>query len=376
MRRAALAVVGALCATAALAQQSAPPGRGGTEPYLPIPSFRDMMQPGGGSPEPADRAGAADVRLDDDGPTDPNADVAFGAFQRGFYRKALDEAQKRATAKPPSPQAMTLVGELYANGYGVPRRPEEAVRWYARAAEAGDPKAMSALALAKLDGFGAPKDEKGAAALLEKAAEKNDAQALYNLGLIRLERSRSAQDDAAAARLLKRGAELGEAAAQYAYASLLREGRGVEKDASASIEWMRRAAEQDDVAALVEYAIAVFKGAGTIKNEEEAARLFRRAADRGNAIAQNRLARLYAYGRGVPRDAARAAAWHSLATAQGLKDPWLEGFVETLKPEDRKAAQELTARWSENFGPVARTAEATATAVGGASPRSSAPRTP
>ncbi|MDR4308158.1 sel1 repeat family protein [Chelatococcus sambhunathii] len=340
-----------------------PVAPGGTKPYLPIPSFRDMMMP--------DKPEQADEPQDDvakaarpEAPVDPNADLAFGAFQRGLYQRAFEEAKKRAEANPPDRAAMTLLGELYANGYGVPRKPEEAVRWYQRAADAGDPRAMTTLALARLEGFGSKKDETAAVALLEKAGEKNEAEALYNLALIELERANAPQQAAAAARRMKRAADLGEAAAQYAYAVLLREGRGVEKDPSAATEWLRRAAEQDDVAALVEYAIALFKGTGTVSNEAEAARLFRRAADRGNAIAQNRLARLYAYGRGVDRDPVKAAAWHRLSAAQGLKDPWLEGFVGTLDEKDKAAADALTARWSERFGPIPRVSQAAMTSGG------------
>lgn len=333
---------------------------------LPIPSFRDMMiltDPMGGKP-----AGPADTPAEQprpaakapEPPDDPNADVAFGAFQRGLYKKAFAEATKRAAAKPPSAPAMTLLGELYANGYGVARRPEEAVKWYERAVDAGDPRAMTALALAKLDGQGIRKDEIGALDLLDRASDLNEPIALYNLAVLELQRASRGEDAVRAARRMKRAAEFGEAAAQYAYAVLLKEGRGVEKDVSASAEWMRRAAEQDDVSALVEYGIAVFNGSGTVKNEAEGARLFRRAAERGNAIGQNRLARLYAHGRGVERDPAKAAAWHRLSSAQGLKDPWLEGYVGTMTREDREAADRLLARWTETFGPIPRQAEATA----------------
>jgi TPR repeat protein len=31
---------------------------------------------------------------------------------------------------------------MYQNGYGIPENPEEAYRWYRKAAEAGDPDAM------------------------------------------------------------------------------------------------------------------------------------------------------------------------------------------------------------------------------------------
>jgi TPR repeat protein len=44
-------------------------------------------------------------------------------------------------------------------------------------------------------------------------------------------------------------------------------------------------------------------------NEAAAAEIFRLAAARRNPIARNRLSRLYAAGRGVPKDFVRAALW-------------------------------------------------------------------
>ncbi len=48
-----------------------------------------------------------------------NVDVAYGAFQRGFYLTAFNEASKRAQQNDPA--AMTLLGEIYAQGLGVGR---------------------------------------------------------------------------------------------------------------------------------------------------------------------------------------------------------------------------------------------------------------
>ena len=42
---------------------------------------------------------------------DPNIDLVYGAYQRGFYRTAFDLATKRATEKNDS-TAMTMLGEL------------------------------------------------------------------------------------------------------------------------------------------------------------------------------------------------------------------------------------------------------------------------
>lgn len=331
------------------------------QPATPVPSFRDMMlvKPW----EANQKAPPGDAETaDDEGPGDPNADVAYGAYQRGLYRAAFDEAKKRAEATPPSAAAMTLLGQLYADGAGVARDPKQAARWYERAAAKGDREAMLQLGLLKLQGAEGARDLAGASKLFEKAGALGEPEALYNLAVIELQGQGRPQDFAAAAKHMKAAAELGEAQAQYAYAVLLKEGQGVERDPAAAADWLKRAAAQDDIPAMVEYGIALFNGAGVDKDEAAAAQLFRRAAERGNAIAQNRLARLYAHGRGLDRDPARAAAWHQLARRQGLGDAWLDGFVASLPAADRDAADKLAAKWSEGFGPIAQGATAEADA--------------
>ena len=83
----------------------------------------------------------------------------------------------------------------------------------------------------------------------------------------------------------------------------------------------------------------VFKGRGVAANEELGAEWIRRAAEKGNPVAQNRIARLYANGRGVAIDPVAAAKWHLIARAGGLSDIWLDGYVATLSQDDRKTAQ-------------------------------------
>ena len=46
-------------------------------------------------------------------------DIAYGAYQRGYFLTAFAEATRRAGEKNDA-RAMTLLGELYSNGFGVP----------------------------------------------------------------------------------------------------------------------------------------------------------------------------------------------------------------------------------------------------------------
>jgi len=77
-------------------------------------------------------------------------DLAYGAFQRGRFLTAFGLATHRAEAG--DMKAMTLLGELYANGLGVPQNDARADEWYRLAAARGDREAMFALAMFRLRG--------------------------------------------------------------------------------------------------------------------------------------------------------------------------------------------------------------------------------
>lgn len=278
-------------------------------------------------------------------PQESSGDRAFAAYQTGYYYLAYKEALERIEHNPQDAAAMTLLGELYGQGLGIPIDPAAAAQWYALAAERGDVNAMVALALHKLDGIGTARDPKGAVALLEKAAEHGNRIALFNLGMMSLSGNAQPLDEEKARERFLAAAEQDEPEAQYALAILLKEGRGGPVDEAASVRWMARAAAGGHVIAKIEYAIALFNGRHVTADEAEAARLLEEAAATGNAIAQNRLARLYAAGRGVRQDGAKAMAWHILARTQGRGDAWLDGFVENLDARTRQNGLALLEHW-------------------------------
>src|SRR5260221_12076221 len=82
-------------------------------------------------------------------------DIAFGAFQRGYYVTAFNEAMKRITANPKDAAAMALVGEIYDQGLGVRRAFTEAARWFRLATTLGNREATFALAMSTREGRGA-----------------------------------------------------------------------------------------------------------------------------------------------------------------------------------------------------------------------------
>ena len=274
---------------------------------------------------------------------DPDADLAYGAYQRGLYLTALREASRRAESNQRDGAAMTLLGELYAQGLGVRQDFAKAAEWYRLGDAVGDRNATFALAMMTFAGRGVAKDNDAALALLKRAVAEGHGAAMYNLAVVLLGTGKP-EDLKQALDLLRKSAELEISDAQYALAVLTREGRGTEKNVEEAARWMARAAANDNLSAQVEFAIMLFNGDGVKPDETRAARLFALAAGRGNAIAQNRLARILAAGRGMPKNLVEAAAWHMMASQQGLTDAWLDDALKGLSPGDRAKAEALARR--------------------------------
>ncbi|MBX9757719.1 MAG: sel1 repeat family protein [Beijerinckiaceae bacterium] len=311
----------------------------GTQGAAPATTPDGVKAPAASSAQPAEGAPGAKA---DGHPVD----LMFGAFQRGLFLTAMEEALKRVKENPNDGPAMTMLGELYRDGLSVRRNPVEAVRWYRLAAERGDRQAQFAMGVAHLNGVGAPKDKKAAREWLQKAAAQNHGGALYNLGVIAIDND--IQDFPGAAALFRKAAELGDMDAAYGLSVFYREGTGVPRDKAESIRWLQRAAQESHVAAMVEFAVVVFNGDGVEKNEAGAAKLFGRAAQANSPVAQNRLARMFAAGRGVRMDMVEAMKWHVLARANGVKDDWLDARMATLSAPERVAVEEAVQRYIGN----------------------------
>ena len=304
-----------------------PPVAGGTE-LLPLPTDR----------------GAPLTQVSNGGAKDAGeVDLAYGAFQRGFYLSAFSLAIPRAEKGDVA--AQTLLGLIYEGGYGVPQNLEEAVAWYEFAAAGGEREAQFALGMMYLDGRGVERDRSRAADYLEMAAGGDKTTAKYNLALLYLEGQVRPPDIARAAELFGEAAEAGSPDAQYVLAQLYADGRGVPADEVASTQWFAEAARLGHVEAQVEYGIRLFNGVGTTKNEQAAALWFRRAADLGSPVAQNRYARILATGRGAALDLVQAAKYHLLAVNSGKTDDLLDDMIAGLSDEQRRTAVAAAQRW-------------------------------
>ena len=182
--------------------------------------------------------------------------------------------------------ALTALGECYECGFGVRQDDATAVKYYAKAAEAGDGDGMIHFARFLKEGRGTSCDEQKAEQFLRRACDLGHPLAHYELARILIDRNTGATpavcDEARVH--LEKAAELGQAEAigylgeMY---TVLYWKAGVRQDLERGLVYLRRAVELQRPRA--QYALGVLHdiGAGVRKDEVEAARLWNSAADGG-----------------------------------------------------------------------------------------------
>ena len=111
----------------------------------------------------------------------PGADLAYGAFQRGYYLSAFSLAIPRAEAGDTA--AQTLLGLIYEGGYGVPRDPAQAANWYQFAADGGDAEgAVRARHRCISTGAASPPTRRRRPTISRRRRRAATSRATYNLG--------------------------------------------------------------------------------------------------------------------------------------------------------------------------------------------------
>ncbi|MEM9732825.1 MAG: tetratricopeptide repeat protein [Pseudomonadota bacterium] len=304
-------------------------------PELPGPIARPEK---GANPKPT---------LDEIGDENHKPDLAYGAYQKGFYLTALDLALPRAESGDPA--AQTLIAELYWKGLGVAKNRDEGARWYEFAAQAGDREAQFAFGNILLRGTVVPEDKTRGEAFLKKAAEQGHARAAFNLAQIMTARRPTWAGFKRALPFYKQAANANIADAQYALANIHAEAKGVTfNDDKTARQWLAKAAANGLDTAQVDYGIWLANGRGGPKDAVEARNWFQKAAAQGNRVAQNRLARVFAFGVGVKADPIRGGAWHIVSRRAGFSDSEMDQRFQAMSPIDQKrvleAANQLTRR--------------------------------
>lgn len=120
-----------LMASASTAQEVPPPPPAqppAEQAPAPAEPIENAPAPAEDDPNPVPETEPAEaISSEIFGPRVP-ADLAFGAFQRGYFLTALEFALPRAEKGDVA--AQTLIAEIYAKGLGVAQNDERAAGWY------------------------------------------------------------------------------------------------------------------------------------------------------------------------------------------------------------------------------------------------------
>lgn len=256
-------------------------------------------------------------------------DLAYGAYQRGYYLTAFALALPKAQMGDPKSQ--TLIAELYDKGLGVARDAKEATAWYGIASKNNDREAQFGYAVKLLEGKYVEKDPVEAKRLMKLAADSGHATAAFNYGQLLVDEKPTTAGIKEALPYFQLAADNRVPDSYYALAQIYRSGKlnGFPEYKIAQ-DWLLKAAKAGIDTAQVELAIWLANGTAGIKEPKIAFAWMLRAANGGNVIARNRLAKMYVGGIGTNFDPVQAAKWHILAQRAGLNDNQLDDFISTL----------------------------------------------
>lgn len=216
-------------------------------------------------------------------------------------------------------QAELHLGELYANGLGVPQSYPAALDWYRKAAAGGEADAFRHLGEMHIDGTGVEKNDVEAVKYFRLAAEKGSAVSMAHIGMMHMRgQGGLPKDDKAAYDWLLRGAQAGNKVAQHNVAGYLYNGNGgIPLNRSEAALWYKKAAENGLPEAQYSIGGLLQHGNGIEADVVAGTNWVRKAADQGHVGAQRRLGQSYRLGVGVDQDVNEARKWLSRAASHG-----------------------------------------------------------
>ncbi|MFO1109541.1 MAG: hypothetical protein U1E61_10185 [Bradyrhizobium sp.] len=138
------------------------------------------------------------------------------------------------------------IGVRFAEGKGVPANPDEAAKWYDRAANAGVVPAIFRLGTFYEKGLSVKKDIDIARRYYMQAAERGNAKAMHNLAVLDADGGGKGADYKAASQWFRKAADRGVADSQYNLGILYARGIGVDQNLAESFKWFSLAAAQGD----------------------------------------------------------------------------------------------------------------------------------
>ncbi|RDC74176.1 peptidase C14, caspase catalytic subunit p20 [Rhodovulum sp. 12E13] len=219
-------------------------------------------------------------------PRDATANTAGVPFARleATAAQAVAACERAVDRFPDLPHYVALLARAKAAAGAR----DEAVALYRQAAERGDLRALVSLGLLMETGDGVPRDPQGALALYERAAEGGSADGAINLAVALFNGQVVPADPARAVALFRQAADGGSAIATYNLGVLAQDGALGEGREAEALGWFRRAAQLGEPRGFLAAAILLDEGRGVGRDAGRAADMLLRgaASDDGQALAQ------------------------------------------------------------------------------------------
>ncbi|MCD8006182.1 MAG: sel1 repeat family protein [Oscillospiraceae bacterium] len=264
-----------------------------------------------------------------------NAQTAYQNKDYNATIKYLEPLLKAGISR-----AQCLMAQLYHLGNGVEKDDARAVQFYLLAAEKGDAVACHNLAMFYADGKGVEKDLDEALRWAEKAKAAGSDKADSTIAVIRKAISNRDAKEAIA----KSEAEFPDDKYSLQELYYLSVKYSKDGDYEKSFGLTLRLALKGVIQAQFNCGAAYTMGKGTAKDEEKAAYWYERAAVNGDSSAQTACGIIYQNGNGVAQNHEKALFWYEKAGEAGNTDAqrWCfsaynSGFGESIKPDSAKA---------------------------------------
>lgn len=211
--------------------------------------------------------------------------------------------------------SMLLLGRLYDGQFGQTPlvNAKTAYDYFLKAAEKGDPSAMVAVGIRLLKSDAVAADEKKGIEWLNKAIEAKNYAGWLALGDYQ---ANIKEDPKAALAFFDKGAEAGHADCMLRAASFYMEGKGTKKDEERAVELLQKSAEAGNAQAHLFLASTIM---ATEKPDiGKAYGHLLTAANSGMPLAQNELGLFYLSGKMGVADISAAISWFGRAAQAGL----------------------------------------------------------
>lgn len=252
--------------------------------------------------------------------------------------------QQPYDAFPPQAEAAAMLGKIHLVGYGAPRDPATAAKWFKRAFAHGHVPAGKILGDIYARGYGVPQDTTRAVSYYSQAAKRGFGSAQYALGqAYYYGETGVSQDIRKALGWYQQAAKVNQADALFALAYAYDAGEGVPRDGEKAIGLYKTAALQGSREAQGALGTYFYKGEIVPGDRVIARKWFEAAAAQGDVDAIFNLAAMMSRGEGGERDLVKAMAWMNIAKAGGHvgADRALASLEGRMTVADRRAASDL-----------------------------------